>query len=52
MANNTDPVVVATAEAAQRAAEAAAAAQRQMYDDHPGVGVSSPDQDPEYRRLP
>jgi hypothetical protein len=37
--------------AAQDQAQAAAQAQRDLYGQHPGAGVSSPDQDPEYRRV-
>jgi len=49
-----DPADVAAAEAAQQAAEASAAAQRQAYAERTAagvIGVSSPDADPEYRRT-
>jgi hypothetical protein len=51
MADAVDTQNAAEIRAAQLAAEAAAAAQRDQHRQHPGVGVDHPDGDPEYRRT-
>lgn len=51
MADAVDVTAEREIRAAQQAAEATAAAQRDLHGQHPGVGVSTPDQDPEYRRV-